>query len=342
MTEEEIIEREEYARAKADAMFTVWKSRHAENIATNYEVVSVEQLFTFPLTNPDTGANSKTFVEAGKMDVVLRRRRDRALVLMEHKTAADRVGPASPYWDRLRLDTQISKYQLAVLHKYPGENVGGAIYDVASKPAMRPAKVPTLDDDGVKIVLDKDGNRVRTKDGKKWRESADTANGYELQGRLETPDEYGARILGKLQEENTEYFAWREVPRLDSDLVGYMKDAWLQAKMIMHMRNNNLWPRNPSACTAYGQCEFLDLCCGRRTVDGINYAPAPAHIELGDQETGGLSRLTNSSLTALRKCPKFYELRYETPTQRVGVTFEALRFGTYWHGLLEEFFKSLQ
>lgn len=336
-----------YSVAKANAMLRVWVDKWASKWA-DYKIISVEHEFCFPLLNPETEASSRTFDEAGKMDVVAQHIPTGKIVVIEHKTTADAVDPGSDYWDRLRMDTQCSKYYLAASHMDIGE-VGSILYDVLRKPGQRPSQVPTLDENGYKIVLDAGGTRILTANGKKPRETGDAERGWVVQGRPETPEEYEARLLEVLRAAPDDYFAQREVPRLNSDLLEYMEDAWAMSQQILYFRNKNLWARNPQACKIMGTCEYFDLCCGRASVDGVRYAKREnVHVELTIQKgdhgaSGDHELLTNSRGNAFNKCRRYHKLKYEDTVDRVTEDEQdARRFGSLVHAALEAFFKTLQ
>ena len=327
----------DFATAKAHALFRAWTPTFIPTLAT-HDVLEVESEFSFPLLNPESEAPSKTFVEAGKIDGVLRHRASGAIKTLEHKTTSDSIAPESNYWPRLIMDTQPSKYVLSLQHR--GMVASSALYNVVSKPAQRPKGIPLLDEEGRKIVLDAEGSRVFTKDGKKPRETGSPAEGYFLQTREETPEEFHHRILDELTSSPGDYFAQREIPRQDRALLEYMEDAWALSQQILYFRRSNLWPRNPSACTQFGTCEFFDLCSGRASVDGIRYAEKPKrHAELETLENGK-EFLTNSRLSALRKCSRYHFHRYEQPIQPVSEENEALRIGSAFHVAVEAFLKT--
>jgi len=328
----------DHATAKAHALFIGW-TRAFDPVLETHDVLAVESEFAFPLLNPETEAPSRTFACAGKMDGMLAHKASGARLVLEHKTTSSDIAPESDYWLRLAMDTQVSKYLLASHHAQTP--AGTVLYDVVRKPAQRASAIPILDEDGVKIVLDANGDRVRTKDGKKWRETGDAAQGYTLQTRPETPGEYHARILAELESDGSKYFAQREIPRLDSDLLEHMQDEWALGQQILYFRRAGIWPRNPSACTEFGGCEFFSLCAGRAAVDGITYRHKErAHAELEMQANGGLELLTNSRGRALHKCPRFHFLKYEQPTERVGEDDEALRVGSAFHLAVETYLKT--
>jgi hypothetical protein len=328
----------DYDVAKARALILGYHNKWA-NKYRFYRVIDVESEFCFPLLNPETEGRSQTFDEAGKIDAVLQHQDTGRYVVLEHKTTADDLDPASDYWARLTMDTQCSKYVLALRSREL--EVGNLLYDVVHKPGSRPRNIPVLDEDEVKIVLDANGNRVRTKDGMKWRQSADTEAGYVLQTVLETPAQYGARLTAEIALEPDRYFAQKEVPRLDTDLLEYMADAWALSKQILEYRRAKLWPRNPAACSAFSKCEFFDLCTGRASVDGIRFRQSEKHRELLMEE-GGRELLTNSRLTALHKCARYHFNRYEQPIEPCCEESEALRFGSLIHEAFEAYFNALK
>lgn len=331
------IEPTDFISAKAKALLEGWYPQ-IEAAIEPYDVLSVEKEFTFSLLNPETKSASRTFLEAGKIDAILKDKKTGELVVLEHKTTQDAIDPASDYWGRLSMDNQLSKYIMFLRSR--GENCNTVIYDVVSKPSQRPSQIPLLDQSGLKIVVDENGHRVRTKDGKKWRESADESQGYVLQTRVETPEEFYIRIKGVLGLEPTRYYAQVQVPRLDSDLLEYMSDAWALSQQIIYNKRENLWPRNPAACQAFGTCEFFTLCLGRNSVDGINYRKkTKVHTELSI-EPQDLEFLTNSRMNTLRQCPRKHFLKYESPTEVCCGQSEALALGTLFHKGCEEYLKT--
>lgn len=233
--------------------------------------IEVEKGFDLPLTNPETGAASRTFTRAGKIDGIVDW--SSRVCLLEGKTTADSLDAESDYWRRLRYDPQPSQYILAA--RELGYDVQSCIYDVVHKPAMRPSSVPLTDADGVKIALDAQGQRVRTKDGKKWRETSDKAAGITLQVRQETPAEYEARIQQDISSRPEFYFQRREIPRLEDDLKEFQSELWQVGQMILNCRNKNIWFRNISRATC-PTCEYEAICLNEGKIDTTPGAQLPA------------------------------------------------------------------
>lgn len=269
---------DEYEAAKVRVMLRGYDARwHGQHDPS--DVVTVEREFRAPLVNPVTGAASRTFELGGKFDVLL------GSSFVEHKSSSEEIGLGSAYWKRLQMDTQISTYYAGA--KALGHEVTSCLYDVVRKPALRPSQVPVKDEDGVKIVLDGAGQRVRTKDGKKWRETGDTAQGYVLQTRLETPAEYEERLTEEIASNPDKYYQRGEVVRLESEEREAALDAWQLAREIREAELANAHPRNPNACLRYGrECGYFPVCCGVASLDDPTlYAKvASVHPELSEPE----------------------------------------------------------
>lgn len=233
--------------------------------------IATEESFEVPIVNPATGAAAKIFTFAGRVDRRVKLA-DGRMALVECKTTSMDIAPDANYWLRLRVDDQLARYVLAMRHlKRPIDCV---LWDAVRKPTIKPGNVPLVDDDGIKIVLDKDGQRVRTKDGKKWRTTGDTEAGYVAQVRPETPKEWGDRVQAALGEEPDRWFRRQEIPCTDDDLAEAMANLWNSAQILHACDLNNRWPRNGGACIGFGVCRFLPLC-------SMNWKPTDGSIPPG-------------------------------------------------------------
>lgn len=215
---------------------------------------AVEEVFEVPIVNPETGAASRTFVAAGKRDALATWAN--GIYVVEHKTTADDISEGSDYWLLLRINTQISLYFLAAQQE--GREVVGVVYDVIRKPTIRPSQVPVLDENGVKVVTDGDGRRIYKKDGTP-RLSADAAQGYVLQTRLETAEEYAKRLWEDIQARPNYYYARREIPRLEDQIAEYQEELWAWTQMILSCRRTGRWLKNDGPMTCRF-CEYKDIC----------------------------------------------------------------------------------
>jgi hypothetical protein len=219
---------------------------------------------------------SRTFELAGVIDG-LGVLGDGRPVIIESKTAGEDISPESDYWMRLKFNPQLLQYVLAA--RELGWDIETIVYDVARKPSIAPKQIPLLDPDGLKIVLDGAGNRVYGKNGKP-RQSGDKDQGYELQSREETPEEFGDRLAADTKVRPEFYFARREVPVLDDDLEEFRVQRLVTARQILgcraeekrHARPERGWPRNISMFTCRN-CEFASFCLQNVSVN-INQPPA--------------------------------------------------------------------
>lgn len=264
LNELERLELDAHKHARLAVMLTGYHERWALH-RQHYEVLAVEKEFRAPLINPETGKRSRTFDLGGKVDVLAKDRRTGLLVLIEHKTTSEDIGPGSTYWKRLLLDSQISIYYDGA--RALGFPVDECVYDVLGKPQQRPSQVPLTDDNGNKIVLDASGERVRTANGR-WRETASKADGYTLQTRLETPEEYAARMMEAVMTDPDKYYQRGVVVRTGEEMVEARFDTWQQSRLVAESETLARHPRNPDSCMRYSRpCDYFGVCTGTESTD---------------------------------------------------------------------------
>lgn len=306
------------------------------------EYLVVEEEFDGPLVNPDTGAESRTFRLGGKIDAIVRDRRNDRVLIVEHKTSSEDLDAGSVFWRRTRMNQQISTYLVGA--RALGFEPWGILYDVLAKPLLRQSQVPLVDADGLKIVHDATGARVRTKDGKKWRETASSADGYILQTRPETLDEYRSRVTEAIAEDPMRYYVRGDVLRLEAEEREASFDAWQTAANVREGRNANRYPRNPDACVRYGSpCGFFAVCTGESSLeDPTRYQRVDnPHSELSSDRAHRLPLLTVSEMSAARACDRLHHLRYDLGYVSV-VDSDAQRFGTLVHLGLEAWSRGMK
>lgn len=232
-----------------------------------FKYVACEQSFELPLTNPATGAASKTFALGGKIDGIVELE-DGRLAVLECKFLGDDIGRDSELWRRMRIDSQISLYVVAA--RRLGFAVDCVMYNVVRKPTIKPTPVPLLDDLGLKIVNDANGNRVRTEKGA-WRQTGSTDNGWTLQTIPMSVEEWGEKLATDISQRPEYYFNRVEIARLDQDLAEFESELWDVAKIMRDAQVNDRHYRtaNKMTCT---YCPYFDLCCGgyRHGQDALN------------------------------------------------------------------------
>jgi hypothetical protein len=244
--------------------------------------------------NPEVQFKSRLrgtgFTVEGKIDGVGSLKDGRS-VLIEAKTTGDSLAPDSDYWLRLRFNLQVMQY-VSESRKL-GWDLSEVYYDVTRKPSIRPKSVDNLDEQGRKIVVDANGQRVFLKNGEP-RLSGDKEKGYVVKSHVETPEEFGERLYQDTKARPDFYFARREVPIIDQEVEAFESQRLSLAKMIKHFRrqekseqrNANVWPRAVSEQTC-GFCAYKDFCLQNISVD-INQPPTgfsvqPFNPELQDE-----------------------------------------------------------
>ncbi|MDP2270896.1 MAG: PD-(D/E)XK nuclease family protein [Archangium sp.] len=251
-------------RLKLQVLLTGYHFRWADEAAF-YEVLGVELQFEGPLVNPVTGRQSQLWKLAGKLDVLVRDRRDGLVRVVEHKSSSEDVSAGSDYWRRLKMDGQVSVYFEG--GRILGHEVYAVLYDVIGKLRHDFVQVPLLDELGNKIVHNAQGERVRTGAGK-WRQTGDKDQGFTLQTRLETPEEFQQRIAGVIAEAPEKYFTRGEVHRLEQELADGITDVWQLGQSLRDEEIAERFPRNPDACMQPGRtCPFFAACAGEASLD---------------------------------------------------------------------------
>jgi hypothetical protein len=217
---------------------------------------------------------------------------------MEHKTAA-RAG--DEYFFALALDLQISIYWLAMLDM--GLEPAYCLYNVVQKPALSLVEVPILDADGLKIVVDANGERVMTKQGKP-RQTASTEDGYRVKGRTETYAEHSRRTHDYIMATPDKFLMRQEPTRNQGDLIAANEEVKQIMRKTQLCEMYREWPRNKSACNQYGHmCPYFNFCViNTLNPQGDNFETLKnPHTELEEEGSGVLAQEGGSSVGNLGK-----------------------------------------
>lgn len=266
----------------------------------DFEVVASEIQFDQRIFNPGPGGRwSKKFRLSGKIDAIVRLD-DGRLALLEHKTCSEDLSADSKYWQHLKLDQQISLYNIAARNE--GHDIETTIYDVIRKPSIAPKNVPSLDTCGLKIVIDAAGERVLKKDGEP-KQSADAKAGQKLLATIENPTQYGIRLRADIQARPDFYFARVEIPRLHDDLHEFRHELWQIQQDINLAVINNRHFRNSDSCFSPYPCAYFDVCTTgvdltQETPDGFERLDF-LHPELEEITNGNGTAAPNDSQQAI-------------------------------------------
>ncbi len=236
------------------------------------EVLGVEEEFRIPLYNPETWKPSRTWEYAGKIDVRVRRPEGQVWI-MEHKSSSQYIDdPTAPYWRQLDMDHQVSAYFLGAEALAGGDEQlapRGCIYDVIRKPGLRPH-----------LATPPEKRKYKKVTGELY------ANMREFD---ETPEEYRARLHEDIEQNLERYFVRREVPRTESQLIDFLSDAWMEARIMREAHLAARAPRDPDACHAFGTCQFWQICAlGVDPAQSHEFVRTEtAHPELSEEIQGG-------------------------------------------------------
>lgn len=254
-----------YAGVTATEMMRAYHERWKDEVGIRSVGVEVE----FETTT--CGPHSR----GGRMDLVVEVDVDGEwrLAIGEHKTTTEDISPGSPYWTRLRVDTQVSEYMLAGAN-YFDQHVDFVVYDVSLKPDITPHRATPVE--SRKFTKGKpckkhlapeqiDGLPCINCDGSGWLEAPKLyAN---QRDRDEHPEEWRER-LKEWMAKQPHLFARQVVPRLEHELVEADREAVQTGDMIQSCTVANVWPKNDQACSMFGRpCDFRDVCNGVARLD---------------------------------------------------------------------------
>ncbi len=246
----------------ATAMMTAYAARFAEE---DFEVVELEKTFEGPIINPATGAASRSFTLAGKVDGIVKR--DGQYFLLEHKTASliD-----SGYLERLWGDFQIQLYCWYVEQTF-GWRISGIIYNILAKAKLRQRQGETEDEYQARCAE----LIAKSKSGK-------TTARRKLP---ETDEEFQARLAEWHAQPDAFH---REMLFVSRDQFDTLRaELWELTRSFLDARRRGIYYQNTSQCFQYGRpCPYFALCRsgGNPNVIENFYRREAPHTELADTE----------------------------------------------------------
>jgi hypothetical protein len=229
--------------------------------AEEFEVIALERTFQGPIVNPATGAASRSFVLAGKVDGIVSQ--DGQYYLLEHKTASQ---IDAGYLERLWTDFQIILYA-GYLEQSLGITVAGIIYNVLVKARLRQGKGETE----AQYEARRAGLIAKSKTGKTSARRKMPEDDESFQSRLQ--DKYADPGMFH-----------REVLFISQDQFAELrKELWELTKALLDARRRNTFYRNTGFCFHYGRpCAYFALCRsgGNPNVIENHYQRVAPHEEL--------------------------------------------------------------
>jgi hypothetical protein len=242
----DLIDRRSAARAQdedekrgwhlATAMMRAYAERYAEE---EFEVVALEQVFKGPIVNPATGAASRSFRLAGKVDGVVRI--DGEYFILEHKTVSQ---IDSDYLERLWTDFQITLYA-HYIEQTTGVPITGILYNVLVKAKLQQGKGETEEEYQARRAE----LLAKSKTGK-------TTAKRKLP---ESDEEFQQRLTEKYTD--PEMFH-REMLYLSRDRFDILRsELWELTQTFLDARRRGIFYQNTAFCFNYQRpCPYFALC----------------------------------------------------------------------------------
>lgn len=255
-------EREQSDWNLATAMMTAYSNHYSTE---EFDVIALEKNFEGPIINPETGAASRSFVLAGKVDGIVQQ--DGQYFLLEHKTASQ---IDASYLERLWTDFQIILYAW-YLEQTMGIKISGIIYNVLVKAKLRQSKGETEEE----FEARRDELIAKSKTGKSSAKRK----------MPETDIEFQERLAVKYEEPGMFH---REVLYLSRDQFDELRaELWELSQAMLDARRRKAFYRNTSYCFQYNRpCAYYPLCRsgGNPNVIENLYQKVPPHEELREGE----------------------------------------------------------
>lgn len=234
---------DDYDYARASVLMRGYDARWRGDL--DLEILGVELEFRAPLINPTTHAQSKTFELGGKFDALVLNHRDGRVYFVEHKSSGEDITPGSVYWQKLRIDSQVSTYHAGA--KALKFDVAGCLYDVIGKPRLSPLQATPVE------------SRKFTQKGVLYANQ---------RAETETPDEFGLRLTEHVLANIDRVYQRGWVVRLSDEETDAARDAWLTARRIRDEQLAGFYPRNVASCERYGRmCDYFPVCTRETTLD---------------------------------------------------------------------------
>lgn len=312
--------------------------------AERFETIEVEAEVRSDVVNPSTGRPSTRFDHVSKLDVIAFDRFARETIIVEHKSSSDDLTPGSPYWRRLSLDSQVSKYLLSLRQSGAG-SVRSCLYDVAAKPGTGPKAIPSKDVRELAESGEYHGLKASWATQERISELYKASRGDRggFTGKAHERDFlelYGLRLRSLIRERQEAFFGRLVLTRTDEELELYARELWELTAEIRKSRLSPISPRNSGACWNFNRpCEFFDVCTGSAEIEdrSLFERPGQVHVELDEEfENGGREIVTNSRIGTFLTCREKHRLRFEEGFRPLGRSEStALIWGDLFHKALE-------
>ncbi len=242
----------------ATAMTKAYARHYASD---DFEIVALEKNFAGPIVNPATGAASRSFVLAGKVDGIVRIGGD--YFILEHKTAGQVDGD---YLEKLWTDFQITIYA-HYIEQTMGIPITGILYNVLVKAKLQQGKGETEEEYQARRAE----LLAKSKTGK-------TTAKRKLP---ESDEEFQQRLTEKYAD--PEMFH-REMLYLSRERFDVLRsELWELTQAFLDARRRGVFYQNTAFCFNYQRpCAYFPLCRSNGNPNVIEnfYQRVPPNEEL--------------------------------------------------------------
>ncbi len=242
----------------AAAMMKAYARRYASD---DFDIVALEKNFESPIINPATGAASRSFVLAGKVDGIVRIGND--YFILEHKSAGQLDGD---YLEKLWTDFQITIYA-HYIEQTMGIPITGILYNVLVKAKLQQSKGETEEEfQERRAELLAKSKTGRTTAKRKLPES---------------DEDFQQRLAEKYTD--PEMFH-REMLYLSRDRFDVLRsELWELTQAFLDARRRGVFYQNTAFCFNYQRpCAYFPLCRSNGNPNVIEnfYQRVPPNEEL--------------------------------------------------------------
>jgi len=229
-----------------------------------FDVVSLERTFDGKIINPATGASSRSFVLAGRVDGIVRTGDEH--YLLEHKTASQ---VDADYLERLWTDFQIVLYSRYV-EQALGIRIAGVLYNILVKARLQQGHGETdAEYQARRAALIEKSKTGKTSAKRKLPES-DDAFQERLAAKYTEPGMFHREML---------YISRDRFETLQAEL-------WELTQAFLDARRRGVFYQNTAFCFHYRRpCAYFPLCRSEGNPNIIDnlYRKVPPHEELRDE-----------------------------------------------------------
>jgi hypothetical protein len=205
----------------------------------DFEIVALEKNFEGPIVNPATGAASRSFVLAGKVDGIVRIGGE--YFILEHKTAAQLDGD---YLEKLWTDFQITIYA-HYIEETMGMPITGILYNVLVKAKLQQGKGETEDE----FQARRAELLAKSKTGKTTAKRR----------MPETDEEFQERLAEKYADPAMFHREWLYLSRDRFDVL--RSELWELTQAFLDARRRGVFYQNTAFCFNYQRpCAYFALC----------------------------------------------------------------------------------